>query len=142
MTDANITDLIGKTIIKTNDLTKDSESVIFYTDDDITFVFEHDQSCREHVSIDDICGDIEDLIGSPLLIAEEVISDEEHPTDPFSQNKLNPPEEYSPDSCTWTFYKFATIKGSVTIRWYGSSNGYYSERVDLKSYPTKDTANG
>lgn len=69
-----------------------------------------------------IHGDIGDLVGVPLLRAEE------------STNRDDPPaSEYGPpDSWTWTFYRFTTIKGSVQIRWLGTSNGYYSEGVDLE----------
>lgn len=62
----------------------------------------------------DVCGALEDLVGSPILLAEEVSSEHN--------------ETLCGDEC-WTFYKFATIKGSVTVRWYGSSNGYYSTAV-------------
>jgi hypothetical protein len=84
------------------------------------FVFFHAQDCCESVDINDITGDLEDLCGEPLLIAEEVSG--ETPVD-FE-------EEYH-ESVTWTFYKFATRKGYVDVRWLGESNGYYSESVSL-----------
>ena len=70
----------------------------------------------------DIAGDIDDLIGSPILLAEVVTSFDENPPG------VEIPEDYQ-ESFTWTFYKLSTIKGSVTISWYGSSNGYYNESV-------------
>lgn len=73
----------------------------------------------------DIAGDFQDLLGSPVLLAEEVISDNETP-------EGVKPQDQADDSFTWTFYKLSTIKGSVTIRWYGESNGYYSESVDFE----------
>lgn len=89
------------------------------------FLFYHCQDCCETVSIEDICGDVDDLVGSPLLTAEEVSSDE------FAADA---PEHY--ESYTWTFYRFATAKGSVTVRWLGESNGYYSEGVDYEETDT------
>jgi hypothetical protein len=81
-------------------------------------VFFHSQDCCEHVRIEDVVGDLEDLQGEPLLLAEEV------------SGETGPEPEYA-DSYTWTYYKFATRKGYVDVRWLGESNGYYSERVDL-----------
>lgn len=78
----------------------------------------HDQDCCEEVYLEDIVGELDDLIGSPLLVAYVETSDDA------------PLNDYE-DSWTWTFYRFATIKGSVVLRWYGTSNGYYSESVDF-----------
>ena len=116
-------ELIGKVLTKAEKNDSDDE-LLMVADDGVTFRFYHDQDCCESVAINDICGDLADLIGSPILQAEESIS-EKRPDDV-------PAPEYAEDSQTWTFYKFATIKGSVTVRWFGSSNGYYSESVDLE----------
>lgn len=89
-------------------------------------VMKHRQDCCESVDIESIVGDLSDLVGVPLLVAEEVSSDGVPPVDPGDA-------EYG--SFTWTFYKFATIRGYVDIRWYGTSNGYYSESVDLYERP-------
>jgi len=83
-------------------------------------MFAHTQDCCESVDINDIVGDLEDLVGEPLLLAEQVQG--ETPVD-FNE------EDH--ESVTWTFYKFATRKGYVDVRWLGESNGYYSEGVDL-----------
>jgi len=87
-----------------------------------TYEMYHDQDCCESVSIESVVGDIEDLIGSEILVAEESSSGE-NPEDADVS-------EYQ-ESFTWTFYKLATRKGYVDIRWYGESNGYYSESVSM-----------
>ena len=96
-----------------------TESILFIDKDDIEYEMFHDYDCCENVYIEDICGDINNLIGSEIIMAEEVIN-----------RDLSPLNKYD-ESYTWTFYKFATVKGYVTIRWYGESNGYYNEEVDF-----------
>ena len=92
----------------------------------------HTQDCCEDVWIEDICGDVNHLLDSPILLAEAVSSATGEIKDEILDklHGLKCTKHY--ESVTWTFYKISTIKGSVTIRWCGESNGYYSEEVTFK----------
>lgn len=93
----------------------------------------HDQDCCESVTIDDINGDLRDLIGTPITQAEEKTQD----ASGTKTEEAGTDWEWSyEESATWTFYTFATIKGFVDIKWFGTSNGYYSENVSI--YHIKD----
>ena len=92
-----------------------------------SFLFHHSQECCESVGIEDVCGDLADLVGSPILMAEEVSNEPESEAFVLDYGSVG-------ESCTWTFYKFATVKGSVTVRWLGTSNGYYGEGVSFHEY--------
>ena len=110
--------LKGKTLTSVDRKGKQYDDQLTFTCSDGTvYRQEHVQDCCEAVTIEDICGDLDDLLGSPILIAEES-SNNDHAAN-------------GGDSNTWTFYLLSTIKGSVTIRWWGTSNGYYSEEVDF-----------
>ena len=116
---AKFEELKGKTITKIKGMKKDSVCVEFFCSDGNKYVMDHEQDCCESVYVEDVCGDVEDLLNSPILLAEEV------------KNADGPALNEDEESWTWTFYKIATIKGTVTLRWYGASNGYYSEKVDF-----------
>jgi len=124
MNEVKFEDLKGLTLVDVRNVA--NEEIVFVTNTGVSFKLYHCQDCCENVRVDDICGELSDLVGVPILQAEE------------STNKENPPgvkPEYQ-DSFTWTFYRLATTKGSVVIRWYGESNGYYSESVDFaQTYP-------
>jgi hypothetical protein len=116
-------DLLSKTLasVTVNDA---KDEIRFIAADGATYLMYHEQDCCESVVVESVVGDLADLIGSPILRAEESSSDG-RPADA-------PVRTFSDESETWTFYKLATIKGYVDIRWHGSSNGYYSESVNFK----------
>lgn len=116
----DISELIGKTLTEVRHLEQDSDSVVFSCSDGTEYTMYHDQGCCESVSISDVEGDVSDLIGSAVVMAESV----------DSSQQPAPPGEYV-ESYTWTFYRIATAKGFVVIRWLGESNGYYSESVEF-----------
>lgn len=114
----NFEGLFGSTL---SEVVNTGKEIIFTLENGEQYKLYHIQDCCEYVYVEDVIGDLDDLVGTPLLMAEEVSNFEEPPV----------PDDYEAESYTWTFYKLATIKGYVTIRWFGSSNGYYSEHVDF-----------
>ncbi len=112
--------MIGRVMTEAQGVESGSDFMTLVCEDGSKFEFYHEQDCCESVSIYDVSGDPLDLVGSPIVIAEAISSED-------------PPTDYMPsDSYTWTFYKFATAKGFVTVRWLGESNGYYSEGVSYR----------
>ena len=106
------------------EVTVEDREIRFVTVDGDIYRMFHYQDCCESVYVESVVGDVQDLVGEPILVAEEVTS-HDNPEDAEGFES-----EYQ-ESFTWTFYKLATRKGYVDIRWYGESNGYYSESVSL-----------
>lgn len=123
MSDVEFSEMLGQTLARVDGAEYGSEEIRFVALDGKTYLQFHEQDCCETVTVEDVTGDLEDVIGSPLVEAEEV----------------SQPAELDDGSVigTWTFYKLRTEKGSLVIRWLGESNGYYSERVSFKRLDTR-----
>ena len=123
--EVDFSELRGETIVNVE--TDDNEFIIFHCASGNVFKMYHMQNCCESVAIEDVAGGtLHDLVGQEIIEAYE------------SSNSDNPKArtygddvEYTDDSCTWTFYTIRTMNTTLTIRWYGSSNGYYSESVNF-----------
>lgn len=121
---AKFVDLVGYKIRDIYTMEKSELHIITedYRFEDTTYhwMMYHDADCCELVEIEDICGsDLKDLIGGTIKVAS------------IERNISLPPKDADDDSYLWTFYKLETDKGFILIRWYGTSNGYYSEEVDF-----------
>lgn len=112
----NINTLIGQTLIG-YEVSSDKERLTLKTKDK-SYRMWHRQDCCESVYLEDISGDLDDLLHSPILQAEESTNDDNRPAN-------------ADCSFTWTFYRLSTTKGQVVLRWLGQSNGYYGEGVDF-----------
>lgn len=111
--------LVGKTLSAVD---HNGDELVFRSTNGGVWVMAHNQDCCESVYIESISGDLGDLVGAPIITSYE---SHDTPDEPLHASDA----EYG--SYTWTFYRISTVKGTVCIRWYGSSNGYYSESVDL-----------
>lgn len=129
--DVEFATLVGLTFVSV-EVSDAKDAITFTTNDGRIIKMLHWQDCCESVTVDDITGDLADLVGEPILLAEEATNSHENPAG------FDVPEYQ--DSFTWTFYKLATRKGYVDIRWYGESNGYYSESVSLVELTKKGGA--
>ena len=114
----SISVLLGKTLVSIDQC--GIESINFKCTDGTEYIMYHQQDWCESVSIEDVIGEYDNLIGSPILMAEEIES---------GDNPEGYVEDHTSEYFSWTFYKLATVKGCVTIRWRGSSNGFDSEDV-------------
>jgi len=110
--------LKGKTLTKVT-VNDDKDEIVFECADGSSYRMYHSQDCCESVSIEDICGELQNLIGHEILEAYE------------STSTKDPAPHDNPESYTWTYYRIRTMYDTVVIRWYGESNGYYSESVDF-----------
>jgi hypothetical protein len=122
--------LLGKTIIS---VTSSNDEIVFVTNDG-TYKMFHYQDCCESVVIEDINGDLQGLVGHVVRLAEETTSDSHDYGDEDTRS-------WPGESETWTFYNISAGDEDVSIRWYGESNGYYSESVDVIRVSSVDIPN-
>jgi hypothetical protein len=95
-----------------------NDSIVFKMQSGREFMLCHRQDCCESVNLESIDGDINRLLNNPITIAYE------------SYEEGNSKYE----SSTWSFYHIGTTLDTVTIRFFGESNGYYSESAELQEY--------
>jgi len=103
--DVDLGSLEGKKF-KDIHIDEDKKFIMFELDSGEVYQMYHSQDCCEPISLNDVCGEISDLIDAEIIHFEE-------------ENSCN-----NSGSESWTLYDIQTAKGSVKLKWYGESNGY------------------
>lgn len=98
----------------------DDTDVVIETDKGILLLY-HERDCCEKVWLEDGYEELKQIIGEKIIKAEMCCS-RENPLDCQDED----------DTFTWTFYKISTFNHDVSLRFYGMSSGWYSEKIDIK----------
>lgn len=114
-----IDEFVGKTF--THVWIPTSEHEIFFKNETEMYHLGHEQECCEVVELELIEGDLQDLVDTPILVAE--------------RERVETQDKEWGDLYVTTFVKFRTMKGSVTLIWKGESNGYYGVDVEVTRKP-------
>lgn len=116
MSVTKLTDLIGKTF-DTVELLEIDKGLKFSNKEE-SWTLTHVQECCESVNLIDFdTKDLNILSNATILDAEERSEDEVYENSEYMHK--------------WTFYSFATTKGTVDLRFYGESSVYYGIGVSL-----------
>lgn len=126
--ECSISELLGKTLVSIEN--KDNKYLEFKTTDGETFAMFDENSSFGNDSgaeLEDISGFLNDLLNHPILVAEERSSDA-----PSLKKENGEVDDWY--TTIWTFYELATIKGSVTLRWYCVASPYYAAKVNFLKF--------
>ena len=94
------------------------ESVAFETEDGRTFQMHHEQDCCEYVYLKKIKGDVNSLIGRPVVKASINYTHRDEGTETEITIRVEK-------------------RGTVRFIWLGVSNGYYGETASFKETTPK-----
>tara|TARA_R100000951_G_scaffold113672_1_gene116162 strand:+ start:92 stop:463 length:372 start_codon:yes stop_codon:yes gene_type:complete len=109
--------MVGR-VVKYVDVDHDQMKIT--CEDNSVFTFYHEQDCCESVYIYETEGEPMSLKGWKLLLVDMEATREDNA--PYDESR------------TTTVVKFITNENTVSVKWIGESNGYYSESVDLKQF--------
>jgi len=119
----NKENLFGRVIESITGLEEESDKVTITFKHGGSITQFHEEDCCESVYVSQVDGNVRKHEGAVIHeLIEKVLDKTEIPSDELPK--------YTDTSLTATFYTLKTSKGYLDWRWYGESNGYYSEGVD------------